>query len=82
MSKISVVVIFILTASSDTRLNICSSNTGCCNKTTEDEMKTQITTRLMNLTHGRNEKARRQFKDVYDDLKGMNIQCVSYTGHD
>jgi hypothetical protein len=72
-----VLLLLFLTASSDTRPNICSSNTSCCNKSIEDEMKTQITKRLMNLIHGRNERARRQFKDVYDDLLGMNIQCMS-----
>jgi hypothetical protein len=71
-------VLFFLTASSDTRRSICSSNSGCCNKTIEDEMKTQITKTLMNLIHGQNERARQQFKDVHDDLQGMNIQRTIY----
>lgn len=39
-------------------------------------MKTHITKKLINLIHGQNEKARRQFKDVYDDLEGMNTSVV------
>ena len=69
-------LLLFLTASSDTRPRICSSNSTCCNKTIEEGMKTHITKRLMNLINGQNEKARRQFKDVYDDLEGMNTNVV------
>ena len=71
-----VLLLLFLTASSDTRPNICSNNTGCCNKTIENEMKAQITKKLMNLIQRHNEKARRQFKDVYDDLKGKRTSNV------
>ena len=72
------VLLLFLTASSDTRPSICSSNSGCCNKTIEDEMKIQITKTLMSLTRGHNERARREFKNVHDDLEGMNIQPYIY----
>ncbi|XP_028400982.1 glypican-1-like [Dendronephthya gigantea] len=58
-------------ASTDTGPNICSSVFGCCNKTIENGMKSQITSKLMNLVHWRNERAIRQFEDVYDDLEGL-----------
>lgn len=66
-----VLLLLFLTASSDTGPNICSSVLGCCNKTIENGMKSQITKEIMNLTHWRNERAIRQFEGVYDDLEGM-----------
>lgn len=67
-----VLLLLFLTASADMWPNICSNDTGCCNKTTRNKLRTQITTSVLNLIQERNEDLRRRLKYVYDDLEGEN----------
>ena len=68
----SVLLLLLLTASSDIT-RICSTTFGgCCNKRIERGMTIQIKKDIKHLIHQSNQKVKREFDIAYDVFKGKN----------